>query len=71
MARMEEGNDDVDDDIEEIPVVTRKTPTVVSLSNVFSKTTEFKWKLTKLPVNPNAVEVIRFKTGAAYETVFY
>jgi hypothetical protein len=74
MARMERRNDKVDDDIEEIPVVVHETLTppvvVVSVSNVFSKTTVFKWKLTKLPVNPNAVEVIRFETGAADETVF-
>jgi hypothetical protein len=71
MARREERN--VDDDVEEIPVVAHETVTPpvveVSVSNVFSKTTVFKWKLTKLPVNPNAVEVIRFETGAADETV--
>jgi hypothetical protein len=74
MAMLERRNDDdVDDDIEEIPVVAHETLTppvvVVSVSNVFSKTTVFKWKLTKLPVNPNAVEVIRFETVAADETV--
>jgi hypothetical protein len=71
MARMEERNDEV----EEIPVVTHETltPPAVSVSNVFSKTTVFNWKLTKLPVNPNAVEVIRFETGVVgdYVTVLY
>jgi hypothetical protein len=62
MARMERRNDDV----EEVPVVTHETltPPVVSVSNanVFSKTTEYQWKLNKLPVKRNAEEVIRFET---------
>jgi hypothetical protein len=73
MARMEERNADVDDDVEEIPVVTHETltPPVVSVSsvNVFSKTTEYQWKLNKLPVSRNAVEVIRFETEEGGEDV--
>jgi hypothetical protein len=71
MARMEERNADVDDDIEELPVVTHETltPPTVSVSNVISKTSEFNWKFTKLPVNPNAVEVIGFETGVVGDDV--
>jgi hypothetical protein len=77
MARMERRNDvDVDDDVEEVPVVvTHETLTApaVSVSNVVSKTSEFKWKLTKLPVNPHAVEVIKFETEVVGDgvTVLY
>jgi hypothetical protein len=76
MARMEERNAevdvDVDDEVEEVPVVVAHetlTPPTVSVSNVVSKTSEFNWKLTKLPVNPNAVEVIRFETGVVGDDV--
>jgi hypothetical protein len=45
-------------------VVTHETltPPVGSVFAYFSKTTEFDWKLTKLPMNPNDVEAIKFET---------
>jgi hypothetical protein len=69
MARMEQRNDEVDDDIEEVVTHETLTPPTVSVSNVISKTSEFNWKLMKLPVNPNAVEVIRFETGVVGDDV--
>jgi hypothetical protein len=72
MARMEQQRNA---DVEEIPVVTHETltPPAVSVFNVISKTSEFKWKLTKLPVNPHAVEVIKFETEVVGDgvTVLY
>jgi hypothetical protein len=38
------------------PVMTMSVPTTVS------KTSEFEWKLTKLPMNFDAIEVIKFET---------
>jgi hypothetical protein len=57
-----------DDDVveeEEMSVVSHETlnPPAVSVSAAFTKTIEFEWKLTKLPMQPNDVEVIEFETG--------
>jgi hypothetical protein len=58
------------DDIEEVPVVTLNPPVLsVTAATSKSKTIEFEWKLTKLPLNTNDVEVIKFETGVADETV--
>jgi hypothetical protein len=60
------------DDIEEVPVVTLKPPVVsltLTAATSKTKTMEFEWKLTKLPLNTNDVEVIKFETGVADETV--
>jgi hypothetical protein len=40
----------------------------MAVATTVSKTSEFEWKLTKLPMNFNAVEVIKFKTGGVDET---
>jgi hypothetical protein len=48
-----------------------ETPPVMTMAvtTTVSKTSEFEWKLTRLPIHFNAVEVIKFETGGVDETV--
>jgi hypothetical protein len=46
------------------PVMTMAFTTTVSIS----KTSEFEWKLARLPIHFNAVQVIKFETGRVNET---
>jgi hypothetical protein len=46
------------------------TPSVVSVTTAVSKTTEFDWKLTKLPKYLQESEIIKFQTGALVDAVF-
>jgi hypothetical protein len=39
------------------------TPPVVSVTSSVSKTTEFEWKLKKLPAYPGHSKAITFQTG--------
>jgi hypothetical protein len=39
------------------------TPPVVRVTTSVSKTTEFEWKLKKLPVYPGPSKIIIFQTG--------
>jgi hypothetical protein len=47
-----------------------ETPPVMTMAvtTTVSKTSDFKWKLTRLPIHFNAVEVIKFETGRVDET---
>jgi hypothetical protein len=47
-----------------------ETPPVMTMSvtTTVSKTSEFEWKLTRLPIDFTAVEVIKFETGRVDET---
>jgi hypothetical protein len=58
----EEEEEEVEEEEEEETHETLNPP-AVSVSAAFTKTTEFEWKLTKLPMKPNDVEVIEFETG--------
>jgi hypothetical protein len=67
MAEVEGNKKDaegVDDDDDVVTHETHETlaPPVGSVFAFFSKTTEFDWKLTRLPMNPNDVEAIKFET---------
>jgi hypothetical protein len=48
-----------------------ETPPVMTMSvtTTVSKTSEFEWKLSRLPSDFTAVEVIKFETGGVDETV--
>jgi hypothetical protein len=48
-----------------------ETPPVMTMAvtTTVSKTSEFEWKLTRLPIDFYAVEVIKFETGRVDETV--
>jgi hypothetical protein len=41
----------------------------INITSAVSKTTEFQWKLTRIPMGPNDVEIITFQTGALLDTV--
>jgi hypothetical protein len=64
MAEVEGNKKDTEGGVDDDDVVTHETltPPVGSVFAFFSKTTEFDWKLTKLPMNPNDVEAIKFET---------
>jgi hypothetical protein len=48
-----------------------ETPPVMTMAvtTTVSKTSEFEWKLTRLPIDFTAVEVIKFETGGVDESV--
>jgi hypothetical protein len=46
------------------PVITMAVTTTTTVS----KTSEFEWKLTRLPIHFNAVEVIKFETARIFNT---
>jgi hypothetical protein len=47
-----------------------ETPPVMTMAvtTTVSKTSEFEWKLTRLPIHFNAVEVIKFETVRIFNT---
>jgi hypoxanthine phosphoribosyltransferase len=64
MEQQKNNDDNTEEVVDTVAVVTHETlkPPVRSVSAAVSKTTEFEWKLTKLPLNPNDVEAIKFET---------
>jgi hypothetical protein len=50
--------------------VEEETPPVMTMAvtTTVSKTSEFEWKLTRLPIHFNAVEVIKFETVRIFNT---